>query len=448
MTPQHQEPIRKRACTRQFLFSKTDHKFKRDAAAKTTRTAPDLFSQAYPQIQSGRGFLEKAVSGLEKKGRFSAMVVRIDSLRTEDPSDQYRLMMDCLLATAETIASVCQETGGMWGRLRSAELGCFFPGKTNFFGLKTAKRIRKQLAGRCRNTVSIGIAAYPSVTFEKSQIIDNAYKALDHAAFFGPGSTVSFDAVSLNISGDKRYQVGDISGAVAEFNTALLLDPANVNVHNSLGVCYAFQGAFEKALEAFAAAIRLDPGEIMAVYNTGLVHMLSGRHDQALNYLLKALSISEDVFEIQFQTGRLHLELADLEKAAFHLEKAVALQPSSGPANRCLGDCYSAAERSDKAVAAYRQAIKLNPNDAAALSALGALFGDLRENSEIALMFCRQSIAIAPDNGLFRHRLGVLCLKQNMPEAAYGEFRQALRLGHDSSRYIERIEQRRLRKAS
>jgi len=84
-----------------------------------------------------------------------------------------------------------------------------------------AKKIRKELAGRCRETVSIGLASHPTLAYTKRQVIENAYKALDHAAFFGPGSCVAFDAVSLNISGDNRYHEGDIPGAIEEFKLAL-----------------------------------------------------------------------------------------------------------------------------------------------------------------------------------------------------------------------------------
>lgn len=447
MTKQ-QELILKRASTRQFLLSRTDPEAKLKPTFKDAASSPDPIQDAFPQILSGRKFLNHAMAKLYNAQKFSALVIRIDDFQSgRNPSDAKR-MTDCLLATAGIIDALCEKANGLWGRLKPGELGCFFPEKTGLFSLKTAKTIRKELTGRCRETVSIGIATYPTLSFTKRQIIENAYKALDHAAFFGPGSCVSFDAVSLNISGDKRYHEGDIPGAIEEFKSALLLDPANVNVHNSLGVCYGIQGSFEKALEAFTTAIRLDPGEVMSIYNAGLLHMLSGRQEKALACFIEALNISADVFEILFQTGKLYLEMGDFENAGRYLEKAAERQPTAGPVYRYLGDCYAAGAMFDKAAAAYRKAIKLNPNDAAALSSLGDLFGEMGENAEIAIMFCRQSIEISPDNGLFRHRLGTLYLKQNRLEAALCEFQKAVKLGHDSSGSIEKIRDRVMAKAS
>jgi len=288
----------------------------------------------------------------------------------------------------------------------------------------------------------VGLASYPSVNFNKRQIIENARKALDHATFFGPGSTVAFDAVSLNISGDQLYQEGDISGAIKEFNTGLQLDPSNANIHNSLGVCYGVLSAFEKAIEKFEAAIWLDPKEIMAIYNLGVVNLLMDKKDKALELFLEAGGVGEDVFEVAFETGKLYLETGEPEKAKEFLEKAVSLRPESGIGFRYLGQCYAALNNTDEAVSAYKKAVKLNPNDANSLSALGYLFELQDENSEIATLFCQKSIEISPENGLFRHRLGRLYLKQNRFEEALKEFIEATKLGHDSVQFVEMIQER------
>lgn len=443
-----QELIRRRASNRQFLLSQTDPEVKLKEAFRDSTGTPDPVCEAYPQLRIGQKFLSYAMASLENSEKFSALVVRLDKLKSEDLPSKTRLPADILLDAAQTIDNLCRKSGGLWGRLKFTELGCFFPGKTNFFALKTAKKIRKVLADRGRGSVSIGLAAFPCITYTKPQIIDNAYKALTHAAFFGPGSCVQFDAVSLNISGDTCYHNGDLTGAIGEFKQALLLDPTNVNVLNSLGVCYGIQGAFEKALDQFDSAIRLDPGEVMSIYNAGLVHMLSGRQDKALACFLGALNIAEDIFEILFQTGRLYLDMGDFEKARRYLEKAAERNPSAAAVYRYLGDSYVAAAIPEKAVSSYRKAIKLNPNDAATLSALGYLFDEMGENAEIALMFCRQSIEIAPENALYHHRLGSLYFNQNQLEAALAAFQKALKLGHDSSSFIETIQNRLTMKAS
>jgi tetratricopeptide (TPR) repeat protein len=251
---------------------------------------------------------------------------------------------------------------------------------------------------------------------------------------------VLFDAVSLNISGDTLYQKGDIHGAIMEFKAALLLDPSNVNVHNSLGVCYGVLGDYVNALEAFEETIRIDPEEAMGLYNAGLANLLMENRDKALGYFLDADQKEEDIFEVAFQIGRLYLEMGKPEQAKKNLEKAIRLNPDSGIALRYLGESCVAINQTDEAISAYKKAVRQNPNDAESLSALGYLFDLKGENPEITEIFCQQSIDIAPENGLFRYRLGNLYLKRNQLEDALEQFRKAEDLGHDAKELIEKVQ--------
>ena len=76
------------------------------------------------------------------------------------------------------------------------------------------------------------------------------------------------------------------------------------------------------------------------------------------------------------------------------------------------------------------------------MSALGHLFDSRGENPEIALMFCHESVALAPENGLLHYRLGRLYQNQNRMAQALKEFKKAERLGYDASGEISEIEDR------
>ncbi len=429
MTQSRQELFRCRTSTDEFLLCETDSKVKDDKNELTVGL--DRLSNEFPDILAGKTFIDHAMARLGSSSKFGAMVIRIDNFSHKDEVTESDHAADILTDVAKSIDAICKIENRMWGLLDCDMFGCFISEKNGDPCLKLAKKIQKNLAIYRNETVTIGIASYPTINFRKSRILDNARKALDHAAFFGPDSAVCFDAVSLNISGDQLYQRGNIKEAVREFKTALMLDPSNVNVHNSLGVCYGVLGSFEEAIEEFETAIQLDPKEIMALYNSGLANKLMGNKDRALERFLKADSLEKDVFEVVFQTGRLYMEMERPEKGKELLEKAVRIKPDSGPAFRCLGECYAAVDMTDEAVRGYKNAIKLNPNDAASLSALGLLFDVQGENPEIAVMFCEQSIEISPENGLFRQRLGRLYLKQNRPDDALKEFEKAKKLGHN-----------------
>jgi tetratricopeptide (TPR) repeat protein len=426
---------------RQFLFYKTDSEFKDDKTDEKPLNGLDRLKKAFPKMLIGKTFIETAMKRFESSAEFGAMVVKIDDYdhhSDESPKDH---RSDLLVDVAKTIDTLCKKDKGIWGQLDMDVFGCFFTKEDQAAYLRLAGKMQKSLAQHRHETISIGIAVYPTKPFSKKHIIENAYKALWHAAFFGPNSTVCFDAVSLNINGDKLYQTGDIHGAVSEFKTALILDPMDVNVRNSLGVCYGEMENFSQALEEFETTIQLNPTEVMAIYNAGLVNLLMGNRARALEFFLEAHRQDKNIFEAAFQIGKLYLENGDPEKGKGYLQKAVSLHPVSGSAFRYLGDCHDALNQTDAAVQAYEKAIKKNPNDAASLSALGYLYHLQGVNPDIAMMFCQKSVEISPENGCFRNRLGQLYLKQNRFDDALNSFKKATTLGYNSLEFIEKTQE-------
>jgi tetratricopeptide (TPR) repeat protein len=431
--------LRKRSLTAQFLFSKTSSEYKDDKPAGLHDDFNELV-KAFPDIRIGESFVDQSMAGMKSSPTFGTMVIGVDKSKNKikDVSGKEHTN-NVRLDVAGEIGRICKKENGMWGVIDRDFFGCFFPEKSKSVCLKLAEKFKKKLAEKRDETVTIGIASYPALNYKKHQILENARKAFDHAQFFGPDSTVSFDAVSLNISGDKLYDKGDIKGAINEFKMALSLDPSNVNVHNSLGVCYGVLKNYKKALNEFKSAISLEPEDIMALHNAGLTCTLTDDKKKALEYFLRAESIDKEVFEVAFQTGRLYLEMEQPDKGIEYLEKAVKLKPESGPAFSSMGDCFTSFGMIDKAVSAYKKAIKINANDADSLSALGLLFDAQGENLDISTLFCRQSVEISPENGLFRYRLGRLYQKANKIEAALEEFEAAKEMGYDSIQEIKRI---------
>jgi tetratricopeptide (TPR) repeat protein len=428
-----------RSSSPQFLFCKSDPAPKDDRVVETSRVKSNTVSKIFSNTLVGEDFIHHAMGGLDSTPQFQAMVIRIDDSDPKDLSisndDDNKFLVDMV----KTLDQTCKNENGMWGQLDHDMFGCFFSGNNPTSSLELAHQIKGRLAEHHNQTVSIGIASFPTLNFNKNQVLDNARKALDHAAFFGHDSMVLFDAVSLNISGDTLYQNGDIHGAIMEFKSALLLDPSNVNVRNSLGVCYAVLGDYVHALKEFEETIRIDPEEPMALYNAGLANLLMDNREKALEFFLDADEKEEDIFEIAFQIGKLYLEMEKPEQGKKYLEKAIRLNPDSGIALRYLGECCVALNLTNEAISALKKAVRKNPNDAESLSALGYLFDINGENAEITEIFCQQSIDIEPDKGLFRYRLGNFYLKKNQLKDALEQFRKADDLGYDAKEPIERV---------
>lgn len=373
--------------------------------------------------------------------RLCVVAVRIEATGSGVQQDD-RPAGDALADLLEPIVSICRAHNGLWACLGPRRFAFAFADLDPRDGGLLAERMQKALPGEGSPTLTIGIAAYPTANDPPAETVQNAEKALVHAGFFGPGSITPFDAVSLNISGDRLYHRGDIRGAIDEYRRGLRLAPTDANLLNSLGVCYGVKNQLAKALDAFETVIWLDPMELMAVYNKGYVLLRQGHRDQALECFLAADALETGVFEVVFHIGQLYLEKGLPEDARPYLEAATRANDRSGSAYRFLGDCLDQLGLTKEAIQAFKSVVKINPDEAASLATLGRLYAERRESLDVAAVLCEQSVRIEPNNARCRHHLGRVYLEQGRLDEAMAEFELADALGHDSREQIATIQNR------
>ena len=431
-----------RSASNDFLLGKAETVTAPDAACQEQPQLREELTRDFPDLLAGHAFIDRALANLKMVDTFQAFMIRIDPPAEDGADPDGNPPVALQVEIAKSLDCFCENQSWQWGKLDREIFGCFLPLENGAGHENLGPALKTALDELQPATFSIGCAWFPLLDYHRENILDNARKALDHAAFFGPGSVVDFDAVSLNISGDRYYQKGHINRAMAEFKRALALDPENVNVHNSLGVCYGILGAYEKAAKIFKTAAGIAPDEVMPVYNIGLANLMIGDKETALESFLAAVDKDPAVFEPTFQVGRVYFENGKNKKARAFLEKATALNPDNATAQRYLGLCYLDLKKDAAAITGLKKAVQLNPNDAQALSALGYLFDRMGENPEITTLFCQQSVEIEPKNGLFRHRLGQLFAKKGALVEALREFEAAQQLGHDVGEMIATVKER------
>lgn len=281
-----------------------------------------------------------------------------------------------------------------------------------------------------------GICVHPSGDFSKAEVLFNCRKALYHATFLDEVQVVVFDSISLNLSGDVYYGDGDLARAVSEYKRGLLLDEANINLHNSLGVTLATMNKFVEASASFAKALQLDGGNFMALYNLGLAEQARGRLDSACTYLQEALRHfdgeevdSEVLEELRLQVGMLAAELGNHQLAIEHLlawRKVPGQGPQGGKACYFLGRAYAEAGNLALAMEELQRALQFNEFDDRAMSLLGTVYLRAGEGDEIALTLCRKSVELEPGNRAYRLRLAEALIQCGLHEEAGGILRQLL----------------------
>ncbi len=265
--------------------------------------------------------------------------------------------------------------------------------------------LKEKISAALKANILIGIAKFPYHDFSKSHVLGNALKAIDHAAFFGPDTLIHFDATSINISGDRLYQLNKCELALKEYQKGLEIEPDNINLINSLGVCFGVIGELEKAKLEFEKAIKISPNELMVIYNIGLLNQIEGDLDKAIIYLRKAHGINSIVFEVELLLGSLLIKKDRPGLAMPHLETAGRINGESGLAFRMKGEIYLRDKLPEKAGLEFNKAIKINPGDAVSLSGYARSLDLQNKNLNIARSFAENSINLEPDNKLFQKRL-------------------------------------------
>jgi len=281
-------------------------------------------------------------------------------------------------------------------------------------------------------SLSFGLADYPCASFQKIEILDNVLKTLDHLSFLGPRSLIAFDAVTLNISGDRRYNQGDPKGALTEYEKALELDPCNINVLNSLGVCHADLNALDQARDCFQKVLALTPDDFMASFNLGFAYVRLGETEQAIHFWEDAAKRLRANFDLSFHLGRLYRDRGEGNQALTWFKKAEEDPERKGYIFRTLAEVHESLGQGKEAMSYYKKALKVQPQDALALSQLGSLYLERGESLGVALSLCLQATRIDPQKISTWFNLGKAYFQNQSPKEAIHSFNQALTGGENS----------------
>jgi tetratricopeptide (TPR) repeat protein len=155
---------------------------------------------------------------------------------------------------------------------------------------------------------------------------DDLQRALDYfqAAITYNGNVASLPEIYLQ-RGNVYYRIPDFERAIADYDKAIQLNPADANAFNNRGVVYAARGDYSSAVADLTQAIQLEPDNPVAYYSRGNVYVLSGGYDEAIADLDKVLQLRPDSPETYFSRGRIYTLKGDLRRAKTDLEAALRL---------------------------------------------------------------------------------------------------------------------------
>ncbi|MBD5641010.1 MAG: tetratricopeptide repeat protein [Desulfovibrio sp.] len=269
-------------------------------------------------------------------------------------------------------------------------------------GAAEAEKLLSELHGRVAGSgleLASGIFAYPFLNFGRDESEMCALKALAYAELLPAPRIGCLNAYALAISADKRFSNGDETGALEEYRQALLLNPEDAMLLNSLGVCLAALNRNGEARRSFGQALRTgaEPGlRARICYNLGNLYLKDNYVAEARSCFRQAVKADSGHIFAWTRLARTH-ELAGQANMARALYRHAGRLAGADAAalnmiQRQLARLEKENEAPEKAREILHDSLVRDPSDTASLLLLAETY--IRDDPAMAESLARKCLAL------------------------------------------------------
>ena len=226
---------------------------------------------------------------------------------------------------------------------------------------------------------------------------------------------------------------------MAEFRTAIGLEPNDAITHTNLGIALRNQGKLDEAVVEHRAAIRLRPNDAEAHTYLGVALAIQGKLDDAIAEHRAAILLKPDLALAHTNLGITLQIQGKLDLAMAEFRTAIGLKPDeAGVTHHNLANALRDRGNLDEAMAEYRAAIRLMPDLAPAHMSLGVTLRDQGKLAE-AMAEYRTAIQLNPGLPEAHFNFGIALRAQGKLEDALASFRRAGELASPGSSLVQMI---------
>jgi tetratricopeptide (TPR) repeat protein len=178
------------------------------------------------------------------------------------------------------------------------------------------------------------------------------------------------DAELAYAKGILAYGQQDYQEALAQFQRAVALEPANPDAQFYLGLSHSRLGDYAEAIPALERALQLAPAKQYIHYHLGLAYVNTGQYVKAIAQLEQAARFDPDKAATPFYLGYAHYQRKQYRQALPFLERARELDASLAPSVQFYrGAALYAMERDAQAQEAFEATIAAEPTSTLARNA-------------------------------------------------------------------------------
>lgn len=234
-------------------------------------------------------------------------------------------------------------------------------------------------------------------------------------------------AAAFRARGGTYRSRGEYEKAIADYNEAIRLDPAEATARNGRAMAYMELERWKEALADLNEAIRLDPNSDAAYHNRGSVYEHLEQPKRALADYDKSLQINAQGVVTWNNLGALYGTLGQYDKAIENLDEAIRIDPSYYAAFVNRGVAYRDKGDLQQALKDFDEALRLNPNSPEALMSRASVYRELGRLQE-ALADCKRLTEVEPDQADTHLMCGRVYLNLGQFDKALAELNKTLSL--------------------
>lgn len=182
---------------------------------------------------------------------------------------------------------------------------------------------------------------------------------------FAPPAAQGSDAHATYVQhvehGFARLFQGDNQGAIAAFEAAIASESEHYEIHHYLGMAYAQEQFWKKAVKAYQRSLALMPDNIEALYSLGVAHFRMDEWAQAVAPLQQVIALSPQHARGYEVLGKAQVKLRKYTVAVDTLTKALALKPNAAGTYQELGTAYLNLKAYSEAIETFKKALQFGP---------------------------------------------------------------------------------------
>jgi tetratricopeptide (TPR) repeat protein len=131
-------------------------------------------------------------------------------------------------------------------------------------------------------------------------------------------------------TGYKRYQDGDLKGAIEAYTEAIALKPEEIMAYVSRGIAYIGLDMYDEAIDDYNTVLAMNPDYSEAYHNRGWAFLHKGRFDPAIRDCTKALALEPNMATAYHTRGLAYKGKGMAARAKSDFQKSCELGDSHG----------------------------------------------------------------------------------------------------------------------